>query len=714
MMRTSSLILTLILLVAPNIACSEDAELAEEGTAEPTSETGPPLATADVLPPLTLPDLEPDLEVSSDREPAPDRDPGGDATSPGISGPPTELSDWRLAYLAKAADQARRLEKAIKTLGESRLGSAALAASALAANGREAWRPQAVAWVEQALERCGGRWHKLDCEVGMLSLQRIVLQFPEALPDELLGRLRAAASEAAPPPGPELVRDPWSFRRTENQQMAVMARSLVAHRVAGTGGSAAARAWAAHARAFLLAHDRQGWYEGDSPGYMGTSVTALLLIHDHAPDPRVRALAGRQLHLLFAAWAENQVGGTPAGPRSRTYTHWAQGTRNTPWLAWAHYASEGRVGSDQTLGDWPDIATSGYDFPAPVVELLRGSRAGKSYEIRRRKRIDMGHRRDLDAATYSWVTPDYVLGTAPAVEGMALAVSGGQEIQVTLFPEGDAFSPLYLWSRVNRDRRRGNRWRSRSAQEQGVGWRHLALARMGSAKEPGHAWLAAPWSRPEPASSPALTDGAGDHRSGESGAGGEAVENSVAGNPDVLVARIGDTWVALVTPGGWRVERAVAAFPEQYAGKAFQGSWVAVPKRQPAMVGLQVGRAAEEGSWQAWRAKAAGLRLEVAPPEGGARRGGVPKLVFHAAASGGEGTAGEAADHLLEFRPGVSAAIDGAPIDASAWPLHASPYLVRGDDGAWGFRAAGVSYRLPPLADEPPPAPESPSAEDGG
>ncbi len=689
-MKTLSTGLVLFALMVPAHGCVQDGEAGEEATEteqKPQPEPSPASGLGEEpRPPLSIASVP---AAPADRPAAPAPPPGG----------PAELSPWRLSYLETSARQARRLERAIKTLGESRLGSAALAASALAASGRDDWRPQAAGWARQALERCGGRWHKLDCEVGMLSLQRIVLQFPEALPEPLLGQLRAAASEVAPPPGPDLIRDPWSFRRTENQQMAVIARSLVAHRVAGSGDSAAARAWAAHARAFLRAHDRQGWYEGESNGYMATSITALLLLRDHAPDPDVRGLAQRQLHLLFTAWAENQVGGTPAGPRSRTYTHWAQGTRNTPWLAWAYYATGGGdagdgpvVGSDRNLGDWPDVATAGYALPAPLVELLRSAREGRPYEIRTAKTIDMAHRKDLAGATYSWVTPDYVLGTAPAVEGMALSVSGGQEIQVTLFPEAASFSPLYLWSRVRAGRDSGQRWRSRAGQEQAVGWRHLALARMGTPAEPGHAWLASPWSRPEPA-------GTAD-----------------APSADVLVSRSGDTWVALVTAGGWELAPAPAKFPEHYAGKAFAGSWVAVPKRQPAVIAVQVGRAGEEGSWPAWKEKAAGLSVAVAEGGEGAaegrRRGRPPAIVFRATPAGpAPAGAADAPGHRLTFRPGVSAQIDGEAITPSRWPLHRSPHLVRGEDGGWGFSAAGAHYRFPPLPEEAAPAAESPVPE---
>jgi len=593
-----------------------------------------------------------------------------------------ELSAKRLAYLAESASQARRLEALIHDLGPNRLGSAALAASALAAAGRPAWAGPAASWVAAALDRCTGDWDDLDCEVALLSLQRVALQFPDALPEALRRRLRKEAASAAPPPGPELVRDPWAFRRTENQQMVVMARSLAAHAVAGTGGSPAARAWAEYAAAFLVAHDRDGWYEADSPGYMGTSITALLHLFDHAPDRRVRDLAGRQLQLLFVEWAENQVGGIPAGPRTRTYLHWAQGVRNTPWPAWFHYATGVGRAADAPLGDWPEIATSGYEFPDATVELLRAGGAGAApYAVRSRRHIRMQHRRDLDAATSAWVTPDYVLGTAPAVDGLSLAVSGGQEIQVTLFPHGADFAPLYLWSRAGEPR--GRRWRSLAGREQAVGWQNLALARMGTAEEPGYAWLAPPWSRPEPVAG---------GREGDEG-GGE-------GGGEVLVSRYGETYVALVTAGGWQLAPAPRRFPDYFGDKASRGSWVAVPRRQPAAIGLEVGRASEVGGWPAWRERASRLRLvdaSAAPGRGGDDGGGGSSARAPRAASAVL-TLRASDGRRLVFRPGVAASLDGEPLTPGDWPLHASPFLTHRPDGAWHFRRHEVDYRFAPLS----------------
>src|SRR5437016_8089732 len=102
----------------------------------------------------------------------------------------------------------------------------------------------------------------------------------------MFARALAAAAAASHQHAAAETAAPWTFRDTENQRAVRMARSLVASVVAGTPDSAAARAWGDYAAAFLAAHDRDGWYEAESPGYMAISITALLHLADLAPAAR--------------------------------------------------------------------------------------------------------------------------------------------------------------------------------------------------------------------------------------------------------------------------------------------------------------------------------------------------------------------------------------------------------------------------------------------
>jgi hypothetical protein len=554
------------------------------------------------------------------------------------------LSGRDLLYLDLAFRQTRQFERTMPHLGPERLGSAALEAAALASAGKSAGRSTAAdaeRYLTAGLDACTGQWHKVHCERMLLAFQRVALQFPAVVPEPLLTRLRTQAAIYVPPPGEAAVRDPWNFQETENGRIVRMARCLAALQVdpgePGSAREAAAQAWGEATAAFLRAHDRDGWYEAESPGYTATSITALLQIADHAPQPAVRLLARRQLDLLFADWAQRSVGGFPAGPKSRSYVHWSLGAGNTPWLAWAWMAAGLGDVRSVWLMDWPEIATSGYGIPEPVARLLAGRRRQPAYEIRIRRRISLTGRRELDTALYSFATPDYILGSAQSLRGLSLGVSGGQEIMATLYPAGREFAPLYLWSRTQNVR--ADRWKSWAGHDFTVGARNVVLARLAFGSESegdgtGHAYLSAPWEPPQ--------------RVGD----------------DVVVSRYGDTYVALVTAGGWDVEPAPRRFPRYYGGDpAYANAWVAVPRIQPAAVALEVGRRSEIGSFRRWRERAATARLATVDGE-----------LRYAAAGGAR----------IDFLPGEWASVDGRLLDVS-YPLVSGPFLSNLGAGEWMF-----------------------------
>lgn len=567
------------------------------------------------------------------------------APAPSPDQPWKKLSEREAGYLQRQLEQIRRWEG--RPAGESPQPRAtgALALLALASQGGSdapKLREEAARYVAKALDLCT-QWHTNQCARAQLPLERAALQYPQELPPGLLARLRAAVANSAPPPGEEQVRDPWSFADTENQRMITMARSLVGQVVAGTPDSPVARGWGAYAEAFLRAHDRDGWYEAESPGYLALSLTGLLQLADFAPQPAVRDLARRQLDVLFTTWAQEQVGGYPAGPKVRTSGVWALSRQSSPWQSWAWLIAGIGDPTEINFADRAELPVSRYQIPEGAVRLLAGRRQQPPYEIRAQRKILHSRRRPYNASLYAYATPDYVLGASQSVDDLALRVSGGQEIVATLYAESPAFAPLYLWSRSRTPEKDATQL---NTLDQAAASRNVVLARLDTPGAGiGHAFLSSPWSTPE-----------------------------VAG--DAVVARCGDAYVTLVTAGGWELAPASEKFPDYYGTdpkrrRDLAGSWVAVPRRQPASLALIAGRRAEDGDFAVWKKRAAAARLTVG--EDGA---------IHLTDSNGKRS---------DFVPGRRATIAGRPIEAGAYPRMDAPFLSSPSPGKWSFSFEKVS-----------------------
>jgi hypothetical protein len=561
-------------------------------------------------------------------------------------GPWKKLSEREAGYLQRQLEQIRRWDG--RPAGESPQPRAtgALALLALASQGgpdAPRLREEAARYVAKALDLCT-QWHTNQCARAQLPLERVALQYPQELPPGLLARLRAAVANSAPPPGEDQIRDPWSFSDTENQRMITMARSLVGQVVAGTPDSPVARGWGAYAEAFLQAHDRDGWYEAESPVYMALSLTGLLQLADLAPQPAVRDLARRQLDVLFTTWAQEQVGGYPAGPKVRTSAVWALSRQSSPWQSWAWLAAGVGDPAEMNFADRAELPVSRYQIPEGAVRLLAGRRQQPPYEIRAQRKILHSRRRPYNASLYAYATPDYILGVSQSVDDLALRVSGGQEIMATLYAESPAFAPLYLWSRSRT--LEGKAATQLNTLDQAAASRNVVLARLDTPGAGiGHAFLSAPWSTPE-----------------------------VVG--DAVVARCGDAYVALVTTGGWELAPASDRFPDYYGTdpkrrRDLAGSWVAVPRRQPASVALIAGRRAEDGDFAAWKQRAATARLTVGEDD-----------AIHLTDGDGKRS---------DFVPGRRATIAGRPVEAGTYPRMDAPFLSSPVPGKWSFSFEKVS-----------------------
>src|SRR5829696_3546865 len=93
-----------------------------------------------------------------------------------------KLSEREMQYLERGLVQIRRMKGNFDWIGAQPLASGALAAAALAAEGRPdaaSLRQEAARWTEDVLKGCV-RWHSNACGRGQLPLQRLVLQYPGA------------------------------------------------------------------------------------------------------------------------------------------------------------------------------------------------------------------------------------------------------------------------------------------------------------------------------------------------------------------------------------------------------------------------------------------------------------------------------------------------------------------------------------------------------
>ena len=247
------------------------------------------------------------------------------------------------------------------------------------------------------------------------------------------------------------------------------------------------------------------------------------------------------------------------------------------------------------------------------------------------------------------------------MEDLALRVSGGQEIVATLYAESPDFAPLYLWSRTQLPKSDEGQVGTR---DQAVASRNVVLARLDTPEAGvGHAYLSPPWSAPE-----AL---------GKTG--------------DVVVSRCGDAYVALVTQGGWEIAPAVEKYPGSYGeGKRrrsdLAGSWVAIPRRQPASVALVAGRRSEDGDFSAWKRQAAAARLTVGED------GEIHFTEFTSASNGAR----------FDFLPGRRARVAGRPVEAAAYPRLEAPFLSSPSPGRWAFSFDKLQFRFDPVADPKP------------
>ncbi len=195
------------------------------------------------------------------------------------------------------------------------------------------------------------------------------------------------------------------------------------------------RAWVDYWNEYITQRVQKGFFvEVAASGYMGYTIPYLMDMYAYSEDPQLKQRAKLFMDLIWAEWAQDQISGVRGGAKTRWKRH---GTSESTWGA-----SRFLLGGPCDLTN--KLAAFGYcDYELPpIVWHIALDREGKgSFEYISRKPGEdplrwprpLGLERTLMCDTdsrfvrYSWVTPDYILGTQmdhPAAVHSHLSASG--------------------------------------------------------------------------------------------------------------------------------------------------------------------------------------------------------------------------------------------------------------------------------------------------
>lgn len=179
-------------------------------------------------------------------------------------------------------------------------------------------------------------------------------------------------------------------------------------------------AWTAYLNEYLTERAKKGFFlENGAPGYMRFTISYLLLLYNFTIHEALRERTRMFLDLFWADWAMQSLGGLRGGPKTRHHhdaglydsmSEWARFYLGGPGTTIFTYAQ-------QLIGD--------YEFAPWLWELvLNREKLGCFAYIARGIGEEeptiprpLGLERTMAGNTesrmvkYSWVTPDYVLGT---------------------------------------------------------------------------------------------------------------------------------------------------------------------------------------------------------------------------------------------------------------------------------------------------------------
>lgn len=206
-------------------------------------------------------------------------------------------------------------------------------------------------------------------------------------------------------------------------------------------------AWVAYMSEYLLERVRRGFFlENGSPGYMRYTVSYLLLLYNFCLDERLKQQVRMFLDLFWTDWALQQLGGLRGGPKTR---HHKEAGGYDAMSDWARFHLGGM---GLTTANYCQQLIGNYAFNPMLWEMIidRAGLGTFAYIARGIGEEEdtcprpMGVERTMTGncvsrmIKYSWVTPDYVLGTQmdhPLAVHSHLSTAGRWQGLITADPD---------------------------------------------------------------------------------------------------------------------------------------------------------------------------------------------------------------------------------------------------------------------------------------
>ncbi|MGI5894849.1 MAG: hypothetical protein ACOX6P_09695 [Candidatus Merdivicinus sp.] len=179
--------------------------------------------------------------------------------------------------------------------------------------------------------------------------------------------------------------------------------------------------WGQYIQRWICERGRKSLFiETANGGYAAETLKGIYNVYDFSDDRRLHELAGSLLDLYWASWAEEQINGVRGGGKSRVYPKWIpNGTDELRKWSW-YYFGFGEM--PENHGNIFTIMTSNYRIPQRILDYALNPEKRGCYEIYQRPLglaadgcyINPDYHLKTDwggIERYSYVTPDYILGT---------------------------------------------------------------------------------------------------------------------------------------------------------------------------------------------------------------------------------------------------------------------------------------------------------------